>query len=1077
MSTQPVTVDAVRPVTDRAGVFDHVVLGGYMLEHQIGTGGYGEVWKAIGPGGFAKAVKVLFGNLDGVRAEAELKSLQRMRDLRHPFLLSIERVDIQNGRVFVVTELADCSLDDRFEKCRQDGQAGIPRDELLGYLRDAADALDYMANDQGLQHLDVKPENLLLQGSHVKVGDFGLTRDISRSGVTAMGGFTPLYTPPEVFEGKPGRNSDQYSLAIVYQLMLTGTAPFSGRTPAQLAAQHLRSRPDLTPLEPAERPIVARALSKTASARFPSCREFVEALASCKVTGRTSDRSWSSHSQPVGEASKTRVVASSSHDTTSEEPAQPSAPVSVSEPAADAAQDRPTIFIGLGGLGGSVLCSLHESLRDSSSFDNLSFLYIDSDRASVSAARYHNGVDLLEGNQTLLVPLKTAAEYRRSSHLDWLSRRWLFNIPRSGQVEGIRPLGRLAFLDHYQVLRDRVTELLKTVSSADASGSEPSATSEVVIVAGINGGFGSGAVLDLAYLVRDVLAEVRIDGCQITGYLLHGTGLSPQGQQLQDANAYACLTEMKYYGTQGLGYDCSVSASDGIQDVSAFDDCYVIHLGESLSSQAFSTTTADVANFLCASVSGEESRWLRDWRQLPSQSEDGLQAGPESQTCRTVGFARIDDGTMQFAAQMCHAVTVEWTDPEYNGRRELTPTATAKLDEALKRMTPTAKLLREHVGKVATGKQEELRTEFVAALDVNNSTDADSLATFLERLNSEGNLSGPLGAVFRTIAHGLAKQVAARSESTLQLTESVCLSRAGIEAVGGHLLQRLETFRNDVAAFRSEAESQLQNLLLEAAEAKPEPQSLMKLCRCWSLVVLTRALDDAAEQLTTSMAGLIFQATKRRSNEMLQLRMHFAGIAGIEDSPESEADSDDDELACEYQDLEEASAESSEPADERRQIPEALVRLLGDQLLNASDRTVTDCMNSGGAVLAASMMIQRSVEMVTSALTPEPEAADQATLQFPVNAQPILSGVGGRHRVLAATPGKLPEKWKTSLTQTFGDCIAECPGASRLTVWCEVEGILLDNVQQFLRRSNAQVKDVASRVQTRRDIEWSSLWG
>ncbi len=115
--------------------------------------------------------------------------------------------------------------------------------------------------------------------------------------------------------------------------------------------------------------------------------------------------------------------------------------------------------------------------------------------------------------------------------------------------------------------------------------------------------------------------------------------------------------------------------------------------------------------------------------------------------------------------------------------------------------------------------------------------------------------------------------------------------------------------------------------------------------------------------------------------------------------------------------------------------------------------------------------------MVTSALTPEPEAADQATLQFPVNAQPILSGVGGRHRVLAATPGKLPEKWKTSLTQTFGDCIAECPGASRLTVWCEVEGILLDNVQQFLRRSNAQVKDVASRVQTRRDIEWSSLWG
>ncbi len=56
MSSPSVNDTAVRPPATEAGVFDHVVLGGYMLEHRIGTGGYGEVWKAIGPGGFAKAV-------------------------------------------------------------------------------------------------------------------------------------------------------------------------------------------------------------------------------------------------------------------------------------------------------------------------------------------------------------------------------------------------------------------------------------------------------------------------------------------------------------------------------------------------------------------------------------------------------------------------------------------------------------------------------------------------------------------------------------------------------------------------------------------------------------------------------------------------------------------------------------------------------------------------------------------------------------------------------------------------------------------------------------------------------------
>jgi serine/threonine protein kinase len=265
-------------------------IAGYQLVERIGVGGFGEVWRAIGPGGFPKAVKILFGNLSGPQAETELKSLNRIRDLRHPFLLSIERVEVVDGRALVVTELADRSLDQRFRELASSGQRGVARDELLRYLRDAADALDFMSDEHGLQHLDIKPENLLLQGAHAKVGDFGLTKAIGSGRHSQINGFTPLYAPPELFEGRPDRGSDQYSLAIVYQTMLTGTPPFNGRTPSQLMAQHLKTSPDLSSLLPSDRAVISRALSKNPRTRFPSCRQFVDELMKRRPTKSLSNQ-------------------------------------------------------------------------------------------------------------------------------------------------------------------------------------------------------------------------------------------------------------------------------------------------------------------------------------------------------------------------------------------------------------------------------------------------------------------------------------------------------------------------------------------------------------------------------------------------------------------------------------------------------------------------------------------------------------------------------------------------------------------------------------------------------------------
>ena len=253
---------------------------GYTLKDRVGSGGFGEVWSAVAPGGLLKALKIVYGFHDEKRAVAEMKALDRVKELRHPFLLSLERIEIFENQLVVVTELADNSLADVFNDFTAKGEPGIPREDLLKYIRCAADALDYLSDEHQLQHLDVKPENLLMVSGHVKVADFGLIKDLQNASQSLMSGMTPAYAAPELFDGRPGTRSDQYSLAIVYQEMLTGARPFPGTTPAQLAAQHMHGKPNLRPLPKGDQAVVAKALSKDANVRYNSCRDMAEELAS-----------------------------------------------------------------------------------------------------------------------------------------------------------------------------------------------------------------------------------------------------------------------------------------------------------------------------------------------------------------------------------------------------------------------------------------------------------------------------------------------------------------------------------------------------------------------------------------------------------------------------------------------------------------------------------------------------------------------------------------------------------------------------------------------------------------------------
>ena len=237
---------------------------GYRLIEPLGGGGFGEVWKCEAPGGLFKAVKFVRGDSEDLHnagpagAEQELRALQHIKSLRHPFLLSMDRVERIDGELVIVMELADRSLHDLLCQYRDAGLPGVPRAELLRYFEEVAEVLDLLNQEHGLQHLDVKPRNLFLVGRHVKVGDFGLVNSLAEmSGSTPsalqMGAGTPLYAAPECFLGKITLFTDQYSLAITYHELLTGAPPFPGKNFRQMALQHMQAEPDLGRLSAADR--------------------------------------------------------------------------------------------------------------------------------------------------------------------------------------------------------------------------------------------------------------------------------------------------------------------------------------------------------------------------------------------------------------------------------------------------------------------------------------------------------------------------------------------------------------------------------------------------------------------------------------------------------------------------------------------------------------------------------------------------------------------------------------------------------------------------------------------------------
>ena len=260
-------------------LIDTLFDGRYRILKRIGSGGMADVYLAEDEVlGRRVAIKILNERhaRDDQFIERFRREAQSAAALSHPNVVAIYDRGEAEGTYYIAMEL----LDGRNLKELIVARGPAPPRIVVEYTRQILAALAY-SHRHGIVHRDIKPHNIVVdRDGRVKVTDFGIARG-GASQMTEAGSIvgTAQYLSPEQARGEPvDARSDLYSLGIVLYELLTGSVPFTGDSPVEIAMKHLSTTPP-PPSEVREGVpheldlVVMRALAKDPDERYASAEE------------------------------------------------------------------------------------------------------------------------------------------------------------------------------------------------------------------------------------------------------------------------------------------------------------------------------------------------------------------------------------------------------------------------------------------------------------------------------------------------------------------------------------------------------------------------------------------------------------------------------------------------------------------------------------------------------------------------------------------------------------------------------------------------------------------------------------
>lgn len=264
----------------------------YMIVTSLGEGGMADVYLAVDTIlNREVAIKILRGELgkDPVALLRFQREANAVSKLNHPNVVDVYDVGEFEGRHYIVMEY----VRGRTLKQLISQRGALHCEEAVNIMIQLTSAVEH-AHENNIIHRDIKPQNVLVKDDGtVKITDFGIALAHDAVQLTQSDAVlgSAHYLAPETTRGEaPSNQVDIYALGIVFYELLTGSVPFSGDNPVQIAMKHLREEvPSVKEFNPtipqSVENIIRKATVKNRSLRYQSAKQMLKDLDVCLLEG------------------------------------------------------------------------------------------------------------------------------------------------------------------------------------------------------------------------------------------------------------------------------------------------------------------------------------------------------------------------------------------------------------------------------------------------------------------------------------------------------------------------------------------------------------------------------------------------------------------------------------------------------------------------------------------------------------------------------------------------------------------------------------------------------------------------
>jgi serine/threonine protein kinase len=193
----------------------------YQIQHEIGKGSYGIVYKArdLETSTTIALKKLQIRDSQGGFSNSIVREVSLLRQLSHPNIVSIKDFFTHEESDYITFEYLNIDLRNFMNSI----STRLPESAIKFYTHQILKGLSYCHNNL-IVHRDLKPQNLLLNNEELKIADFGLAKNEGES----LDPSTPLvqtlwYRAPEIIMGaKETEKIDLWSVGCIFAEMITG---------------------------------------------------------------------------------------------------------------------------------------------------------------------------------------------------------------------------------------------------------------------------------------------------------------------------------------------------------------------------------------------------------------------------------------------------------------------------------------------------------------------------------------------------------------------------------------------------------------------------------------------------------------------------------------------------------------------------------------------------------------------------------------------------------------------------------------------------------------------------------------